>query len=111
MSTLFIALLSVLAGSFASWIDWHNREVQATVLVIILATLALGAGRPRQAWLSALIVGGAIPCSYFLGPIFGFHPLEMPQPNIWGSFIAFIPAAGGAAAGAAFRAILESYSH
>jgi hypothetical protein len=111
MSTLSIASLALLAGSFASWVDWHNREVQATVLVIILATLALGAGRPRQAWLSALIVGGAIPCSYLLGPVMGFHPLEMPQPNIWGSFIAFIPAAGGAAVGAACRTIVHPDSH
>lgn len=105
-NTLSIALLSALAGSFASWVDWHNREVQPTVLVILVATFLLGAIRPRQAWLSAVIVGGAVPCSD-LGPAIWFHPLEMPQPNTWGSCLAFIPAAVGAAAGAACGTVVR----
>lgn len=98
-NTLLTVLLSALAGSFASWVDWHNREVQPTVLVILVTTFILSAIRPRQAWVCAVIVGGCVPFSY-LGPALWLHPLEMPQPNIWASCIAFIPAAIGAAAGA-----------
>jgi hypothetical protein len=109
-NTFSVALLSLLAGATASWVDWHSRPVQPTVLVILVATFFLGAIRPRHAWLCVLIVGGVVPCSY-LGPAIWLHPLEMPQPNIWGSCLAFIPAAVGAAAGAACGTVVRTVSH
>lgn len=109
-ATVPIVLLSALAGSFASWIDWHNREVQPTVLVILVTTFLLSVIRPRQAWVCALIVGGCVPLSY-LGPAIWLHPLEMPQPNIWGSCLAFVPAAIGAAVGAGCGMAVRSISH
>ena len=112
MSTLSLALISALAGSFAAWIDWHNREVQPTVLVLLVTTCFLAAFRPRQAWLCAVIVGGSVPFSYLvISPVLGLRPFEMPQPNIWGSLIAFIPAAIGAAAGAACGVVVRAASH
>jgi len=79
-------------GIFAAYVDFHNDEVQATVLVIGFGCFILGLSRPKAAWRWALIVALALPIAHWLAPQFGIHPKFPVTPNNFASLIALIPA-------------------
>jgi len=58
----FPAILSLFIGLLIGWIDsgknWDDAGI--TALAIFIPTLALGAFRPKGAWLWALLVGGSV---------------------------------------------------
>ncbi len=100
--------LAMLFGLVTGYVNIHSDEVQAPVLSILVFTFLLGCLDPRRAWLWALILGGAVPLSYALAPIFGYSVPYPPDPNIFASFIAFIPAFLGAYAGVLARWLISS---
>lgn len=77
--------------------------MQPPVLTVLVFTFLLGFIDPKRAWLWAAILGGSVPLSYALAPIFGYPVPYPPDPNIFASFIAFVPAFIGAYAGALGR--------
>jgi hypothetical protein len=98
-SSIIALALAVIFALAVGYVNIHASEVQAPVLSVLVFTFLLGCLDPKRAWLWALILGGAVPLSYALAPTFGYAVPYPPDPNIWASFIAFIPAFIGAYAG------------
>src|SRR5581483_4743020 len=71
-----ISLTSAIAGGlFAAYVDFHNNEVRAPMLVILVTTFLLGAAYPRLAWLYALLVAICLTAAHLIAPTFGIQPL------------------------------------
>jgi hypothetical protein len=105
-----IIALTVIFSLAIGYVNIHANEVQAPVLTILVLTFLLGCLDPRRAWLWAICLGGAVPLSYALAPIFGYLVPYPPDPNIFASFIALIPAFIGAYAGVLARRVAFSAS-
>src|SRR2546430_15180876 len=99
--------IAVLLSGLVGWADYHASEVQGTVLVLILITGALAFSSPSYAWLVGLIMGLSIAGTFVVGRWLGFSPVY-PIPHPVSTLIALIPAAVGAAGGAAARIGLRS---
>jgi hypothetical protein len=103
-------ILSVLAvalvlGLCAGWVDLHNDEVQATVLVIVVSAGALGFLAPRSAVLAGLVVGLGVPIAHLYARLTEFA-LPYPVHNYAESFIALVPAVLTAVIGAGVRKVI-----
>ncbi len=104
--------IALLGSAFAGWVDFHNDEPQAAVLVILIFTALLGWLVPGRAWLSAIIVALGIPAMYFSLRAIGYQPVSLPSPGWYASLLALIPAFIGAYAGAFSRVIFSKlFSH
>ncbi len=104
-----ISLIFALCGAvFAGWVDFHNDEPQAAVLLILVITALLGFILPRYAWLWAILVALGIPAMYFVLTALGYQPISPPSPGWYASLLALIPAFIGAYAGALGRVILNT---
>jgi hypothetical protein len=84
--------IALAGGLFATYVDYHNNEVQAPVLILLLVATPLGAFRPKQAWIWGLAVGIGIPACHIGGQWLGLRAPYPVQPNVYGSLIAVIPA-------------------
>lgn len=102
-----LGLLAIGLGLAAGYVDMHNDEVQATVLVVLVSTFALGLAQPRHAWRWALLVGPGVFLMYVLAGVFGFAPRAPAEPGPWATLIALIPALFGTYAGAGVRLVLS----
>lgn len=103
-------LLSVAAfgcGVFAAYIDFHNDEPQAPMLVILVSTFLTGALAPKFAWLSAATITGTFALAHAVGPRIGIEPLYPMEGGPWWSlFVLVIPAAISAYLGVGVRRLL-----
>jgi nitrogen fixation-related uncharacterized protein len=99
--------ISLLLSGLIGWADYHASEVQGTVLVLIVVNGALAFASPSHAWLVGLIMGLSIAGTYVVGKWLGFSPVY-PIPHPMSTLIALIPAAIGAACGAAARVGVRS---
>lgn len=98
--------LAIVAGGFASYVDFHATEVQAPLLVLIAVNLLLGVAALRGTWRRALMVAALLPVIHLAAYAFGEevsargHPclsrLMMFGPALVASFL-------GAYAGVFFR--------
>lgn len=100
-------VIALLGSTFTGWVDFHNDEPQAAVLVILVFTALLGWLLPGKAWLWAIIVALGIPAMYFLLRALGYQPVSLPSPGWYASLLALIPAFIGAYAGASSRVIFS----
>ena len=102
--------LSLVLGALAGWLDIHSREVQPTVLVLVLAAAALSALSPRLAWVPALLVGIGVPLAHAYARA---AAIEVPYPvngGILTTFLALIPSTIGAVVGALARTMLHMHA-
>ena len=100
--------LAFAGGLFAGWIDFNQTEVQPTVLLLIVFGAVLGFARPYRAWRWAIILGLCIPLGYLIFSALGYKPAELPQPGVYASLIALIPAFIGTYGGALISKALAS---
>jgi len=96
-----IPVAIVLAG-LIGWADSRATEVQGTVLVLIVSAGLLAFASPSHAWLVGLIMGLSIAGTYVISRGLGLAP-AYPIPHPVSTLLALIPAAIGAACGAAAR--------
>jgi hypothetical protein len=99
VTTSFVALLIAV---FLGYVNLHNDEVQAPLLVLLLSSFLLGYTRPGQAWVWALIVGLGIPLSSLLALMIGVsypcrpgHPYScepMTTATALSTFVLVVPA-------------------
>ena len=105
------ALCLVLAAGFGAWagyVDLHNDDVQASVLIALGSTFLLGLLFPREAWSTALVVGACIPIAHLYAAATRMPlPYEVSLP--W-TVLAFIPSFMGAAAGMLVRRVLGMFA-
>ncbi len=100
--------LAFVGGLFAGWIDFNATEVQPTVLLLVVLGAAFGFVRPRRAWRWAIILGVCIPLGSLIFSALGYKPAELPQPGVYASLIALIPAFIGTYGGVLIRKIVTS---
>ena len=105
------ALCLVLAAGFGAWagyVDLHDDDVQASVLIVLGSTFLLGILFPREAWSTALVVGACIPIAHLYAAATGMAlPYEASLP--W-TVLAFVPSFMGAAAGMLVRRVLGMFA-
>ncbi len=101
------ALIALMGGTFAWWVDARNDEPQAAVIVILFFTVILGAIHPRKAWLWAVLVGLCLPVGYLVARSMGYLPANPVEPGWYASAIALVPAFIGAYAGVLLRLIIQ----
>ena len=109
------SLVSVLGIAFvlglcAGWVDVHNDEVQATVLVLLVSAGTLGFLAPRFAFLSGLVVGLGVPLAHLYARLTAFQ-LPYPVHHYAESFIALVPAMLAAVVAASVRKVLTHGMH
>ncbi len=99
-----IALLVALLGSaLAGLVAVRTTEVQPSVLVIAVVCMTLGFAVPRLAWLWSAIVGLGVFAAYAAAAAIHYPVKAPPEPNVYGSLIALLPAFITAYIGAAAR--------
>lgn len=103
--TIMPFALAVGFGSFAVSVDLHNSEVQAAVLVLLVAGFLLGAMWPAGAWRWALVLGLSIVVGDYAAPQLHLVARD-PEPVNWGALIAVIPAFIGTYAGVGVRRMI-----
>jgi NO-binding membrane sensor protein with MHYT domain len=106
-SPIFAVLIGVIVGALAGYVDTHNDEVQATVLVLVVGMAITGFASPKWSWLAALVAGSCILSAHLIARALGIPPLYPVQPNVFASLLALIPAMVGAIAGAAARKVVS----
>lgn len=94
--------LTLVFGCIIGYLNLHNNEVQPAVLAILVFTALLSFLQPRRAWLWAILLGLSVMLSYFIAEAIGYHA-PPPDPNIFATLIALIPACIGATLGAVLR--------
>src|SRR5690348_18481226 len=60
-------VVAVLFGVFAGWIDLKVGELLFTALLVVAASMLLGALRPKRPWRWVLLVAGCVPVAELLG--------------------------------------------
>jgi hypothetical protein len=96
-----IYILGVVLGVCAGFLDVKFGDLLLTALVVLAATMLLGALRPRRPWRWTLLVGVFVPvvqcAAYFL-------LTEKPyRAQIYESFLGFLTGIAGAYGGSAAR--------
>lgn len=97
-------LLAVIMSAGVAWVDIHNSEVQAAVIVVMGSALVLGCLQPRFAWMAALILSLGLCIGLALAKIFDW---KTAFPVSWSTLpqclISLIPGMIGAYVGAGIR--------
>ena len=103
--TASLLAIALALGLCAGWVDLHNDEVQATVLVLVVAAGTLGFLAPRAAVIAGLIVGLGVPLAHLYARLTGFQP-PYPMHHYAESFIALVPAVLAAIVAGGVRKVL-----
>lgn len=102
-SAVPVLIAALVVGALAGYVDQHNDEVQATVLVLVVGMIGIGFASPRWSWLGALTAGLCILGAALIARALGIPPLYPVKPNIFATLLALIPAFVGAGIGAMIR--------
>ncbi len=102
---------AIAIAALIGYVDQHNDEVWAALILILPSTFVFGFLLPRRAWQWALIIGGSVFLAGVIGVTIGYAPpchpgLDCPPPSFGRSIqalIALIPALVSAYVGAALR--------
>lgn len=92
-------------GLTAGWVDWHNDEVQATVLCLLVFGFVMGLWRARPGWLWGLILGVGVPSAHLAGHMLGYVEPFPLEPNTAASLLALVPAFIGVYSGVLLRKV------
>jgi hypothetical protein len=94
-------------GWLAVYVDGHNDEVQAAVLVLLVGGVALGLTDSRGRWIAAIVLGLSIVLSHAIANLLQIGTeFARSAPN-FGMLIALIPALLGTGAGVVLRSMVH----
>ncbi len=104
-------LLALVIGLLIGYVDLHNDEVWAALMLLLPVTFTFGFLNPQRAWQGALLIGAGIPLAYLVALLAGYtlpcHPgFECPTLNTittLQTFMALVPALVGVYSGAGLR--------
>jgi hypothetical protein len=109
-SSILVAFVAVVCGCGAAYVDFHASEVQATLLVLLVSSFALGCIKPRRAWLSALIMAALLPGVHVT--VFAFRSSETSQGHPYLSrLMMLLPALVASFVGACLGVFLRFIAH
>lgn len=106
-----MSFLAIIAGGFASYIDFHATEVQATLLVLIAVNFLLGGAAPKGAWWRALMVAALLPAIHIVAYALGEEVSNHAHPYLSRLMIfgpALVASFLGAYAGVFFRFVVRT---
>ncbi len=103
----FFCLLAFALGILAGYLDFHSKEVQGPVLILLVFTFVFGFALPCRAWRWALIIGGGIPLCHIVNALLRRPPPYPVEPNLFATCLAFFPAFMGAYMGAMLRRLTQ----
>jgi hypothetical protein len=112
MDVLFVAVLALVAAVLVL-ADLSTSEManQVAMLLLLVFAAALGALRPRLAWLTALVIGSVIAVERIVGLLQGHMPSEPHAPHTVAAaatlFVLLVPASLAALLGAAGRRLVS----
>ena len=101
-------LLAFVLGLCIGYLDFHSKEVQAPVAMILTVTFVFGFMLPCRAWRWALLVGAGIPLCHIVNALLKLPPPYPVEPNIFATCLAFFSAFMGAYMGAVLRCLFPS---
>ena len=93
--------LALALGIIIGILDMHAKEVQGTVLLVLVTSGLFGFVQPRWAWLWAVTIGSSLLVVGLAASILGYPPHD--EPNVFATLIALIPAFLGAYGGVLLR--------
>ncbi|HZY44594.1 MAG TPA: hypothetical protein VFF70_07585 [Anaerolineae bacterium] len=105
-----IIVNAIVVAVIIGWIDFHATEPQPAAFLLIIFGAIFGFLRPRSAWRWAIILGLSLFVTELIFPLFGLQPIDPPQPNVFATLFALIPAFIGTYAGVVARKITGSLS-
>ncbi len=86
MRTIALVVATLALGLGIAWVDIHNNEIWAGLLLLLSASFLLGFTEPRRAWLWALLIGAEMLLIHFWAAATGFvspcTPGEVCGPEI-----------------------------
>ncbi len=100
--------LAFVLGLFVGYLDFHSKEVQGPVLIILVFTFVFGFALPCRAWRWALLIGAGVPLCHIVNALLQLPPPYPVEPNVFATCLAFIPAFIGAYMGVALRCLFLS---
>jgi hypothetical protein len=101
---LLVATIAAVAASvFTGYVDFHNKEVQAPMLVLLVSTFCLGAVLPRYAWIWATVIGLSIAGESIVCRTLGLSAAYNGPSSAGSQLFVLIPAFFGAYCGALLR--------
>ncbi len=111
------ALLALSLGLLAGYIDLHNDEVWAALILLLPVTFLFGWVWPQRAWQWALLLGAGIPLGYLIALLTGYRPPCHPNVScaalsfdtVSQSALALIPALIGAYAAVVLRWVVADW--
>lgn len=108
MMTWLIGFLAVACALLAGYVDFHNDEVQAAALVLIVSGFVLALARPKQALRWTPLIGLGIPLIHYAGRRLGYQPAYPVSPSSYAVFLLpALVALLGAVAGVVTRKIVR----
>ena len=99
----WLPAVAVCVGLIIGYVDWHVDEVQVPILLIAGSSFIFSLFSGDKAWLWGLMIGCGVPISHIIGRAMGFQENYPVNPNIFVTFLAFIPAFVGAYCGVLLR--------
>jgi TctA family transporter len=105
-SDAWFYLLAAICGIGIGWADVVVNDLLFTALLVLAACMLLGLLRPRWPWRWVVAVGVFIPLTELAADL--LFTVKPSRPQIYGSFLAFLPGIAGAYGGSIMRAVIDN---
>jgi len=103
---IFYFALAIFFGALAGFAEVKVGDLLLTAFLVLAPTMFLGTVRPRKPWRWTLLVATCVPFARILAAFVLHQYTEHPQ--IYESFLVFLPGVVGAYAGHFMRRFVEN---
>lgn len=102
----WVYLLAALFGVGAGYADVAVDDLLFTALLVLASCMMLGILRRRAPWRWVVIVGAFIPLTELAA--YKILTVKPTRPQVYGSFLAFLPGIAGAYGGSVVRTVVDN---
>ena len=97
---------AILLGAAAGWLDVRIADLLFTALIVMAATMLLGAWRPRRPWRWVLVIAACVPVAHIVA--YAAWSTRPDRAQVYESFLGFLTGTVGAYAGAVLRTAIAA---
>jgi len=105
-SDAWFYVLAAVCGIATGWADVVVNDLLFTALLVLSACILLGLLRPHWPWRWVVTVGVFIPLTELAAYV--VLTVKPSRPQVYESFLAFLPGIAGAYGGSIMRAVIEN---